>query len=68
MRSVTDTSMMFMMPMPPTSSETAATAASSKPRIDAVARCGLRDVLQVAHLEVVGLSGDDAVALLEQRR
>ena len=28
-RSVTDTSMMFMMPMPPTSSETAATLASS---------------------------------------
>ena len=28
-RSVTDTSMMFMMPMPPTSSETPAMAASS---------------------------------------
>ena len=32
-RSVTETSMMFMMPMPPTSSETAATAASSMDRV-----------------------------------
>ena len=29
-RSVTETSMMFMMPMPPTTSETDATAASSR--------------------------------------
>ena len=29
-RSVTDSSVMFMMPMPPTSSDTAATAASSQ--------------------------------------
>ena len=29
--------MMFMIPIPPTSSDTAATAASSSPRIDAVA-------------------------------
>ena len=32
-RSVTDTSMMFMMPMPPTSSDTAATAPRSPVRI-----------------------------------
>ena len=36
-RSVTDSSVMFMMPMPPTSSDTAATAASSQ-RIVPLAR------------------------------
>ena len=63
-RSVTETSMMFMMPMPPTTSETAATPASSSSITVPVADAALRDVLQVAHLKVVGLRRHDAMALL----
>ena len=56
-RSVTETSMMFMMPMPPTISETAATPASRSSMIGGRRRGGVRDVLQVTHLEIVGLAG-----------
>ena len=52
-RSVTDTSMMFMIPMPPTSSETDAIAASSHVIIVRGARRRLGDLGLVAHGEVV---------------
>ena len=67
-RSVTDTSMMFMIPMPPTISDTDAMAASS---IDITLRRGFlrgEHFLQVADGEVVVLIGLDVVPLAQQRR
>ena len=52
-RSVTETSMMFMMPMPPTSSDTEATAASSSASTRLEASCVGSDLLEVAQREVV---------------
>ena len=52
-RSVTLTSMMFMMPMPPTSRLTAATAPSSVVMIRGRARQRVGDLLGVEHGEVV---------------
>ena len=65
-RSVTDTSMMFMMPMPPTSSDTEAMAASSK--VMHLRRLLLRlgDLGEVAQREVVVLAGLQAVPLAQQ--
>ena len=65
-RSVTLTSMMFITPMPPTSSDTAAAEAS---RVDKRARRGVggrRDVRHVAEMEVVRLVGRQAVALAHE--
>ena len=66
-RSVTDTSMMFMMPMPPTISEMLATAPSSSDMMRVV--CGARgdDFGDVAHAEIVLRAGLDLVALAQQR-
>ena len=65
-RSVTDTSMMFMMPMPPTISDTPAMPASSvvivpiaAVRMSAISSGG-------AHDEVVVLPGHDLVARAQQ--
>ena len=57
-RSVTDSSMMFMMPMPPTSSDTPATLASSSVivRLDALER--LRQLLERHLLEPGHVAGD----------
>ena len=54
-RSVTETSMMFMMPMPPTSSDTAATLRSSVVMRLAMLCWALRDLGEVADREVVVL-------------
>jgi hypothetical protein len=51
-RSVTDTSMMFMMPMPPTTSDTPAMAASSSVMVFEVWVAGCGDFLLRAHGEV----------------
>ncbi len=66
-RSVTDTSMMFMMPIPPTMSETDAMAAS---RIDITRRGLLRGehLLEVANREVVLLARRDVMPLAKQGR
>ena len=65
-RSVTDTSMIFMMPMPPTSSDTAATAASSmRQRIGGGGR-GVGDLGQIADREILLLIADDPVSLPQQ--
>ena len=50
-RSVTDTSMMFMMPMPPTTSDTEATAASSRPKTSARFRACLHHLGHVLDRE-----------------
>ena len=52
-RSVTLTSMMFMIPMPPTSSDTAAMLASSVVSVLVPSCCALGDLGQVADREVV---------------
>ncbi len=52
-RSVTDTSMMFMIPMPPTISDTDAIAASSHVMIFVVPVRRVRDLRLIAHGEVV---------------
>jgi hypothetical protein len=51
-RSVTETSMMFMIPMPPTSNETIATPESRYSITVALAEAAFGDVLQVPHVEV----------------
>ena len=66
-RSVTDTSMMFMMPMPPTSSDTAATAPRSPVRRVVVDGHGIGDLRHVADGEVVLLAGADAAPLAQDR-
>ena len=55
-RSVTETSMMFMMPTPPTTSEISATTSSSAPINCDVAASALVDLGHVADVEVVGLA------------
>ena len=65
-RSVTDTSMMFMMPMPPTSRDTEAMAASSTVSTRDDASCGLEHLGEVAEREVVLLVGLQPVALAEE--
>ena len=67
-RSVTLTSMMFMIPMPPTSSDTAAMLASSVVSVLGALLLRARDLGQVADREVVLAAGRDAVALAQQRR
>src|SRR6058998_698752 len=64
-RSVTDTSMMFMMPMPPTSSETEAIAARRYVMTFDDSSC-LEDLGQVAQPEVVVLVRLQAVTLAQQ--
>ena len=58
MRSVTDTSMMFMTPMPPTISDTAATLASSHVIVDVVA---VRTLVISSSVRTVKSSGSAAV-------
>ena len=65
-RSVTETSMMFMMPMPPTISEMLAIDASRDGEQARVLVGQIGDLGQVAHEEVVVLSGADAVAVAQQ--
>ena len=67
-RSVTLTSMMFMMPMPPTSRETAAIAASNVVRIvrSLLLRCG--HLGQIANREVVVHPRREPMAIAEQAR
>ena len=60
-RSVTDTSKMFMMPMPPTISDIDATAASRERHDTAAALGGLRNLAQVADGEIIGIARPDAV-------
>ena len=55
-RSVTDTSMMFMMPMPPTSRLTAATAASRPVSTRVELGQGLHDFFHVPHIEIIFLA------------
>ena len=61
-RSVTETSMMFMIPTPPTTSEMAATTISKIPIISDVCADGVEDLGQIENLEIVVLRrrGDDA--------
>ena len=67
-RSLTLTSMMFMMPMPPTSSDTAAMLASSS--VSASLLSCLRDAVSVRFLTVKSSSSPtrDAVTIAQQRR
>ena len=66
-RSVTDTSMMFMMPMPPTSSETDAIARQQhRHDLRATASWACEHLGEVADAEVVVLAGLEAVALAQQ--
>ena len=67
-RSVTDTSMMFMMPMPPTSSEMAAMHEQEHAQDADLLRLRLRDLFLRAHLKSASPFGRDAVALAQQRR
>ena len=62
-RSVTDTSMMFMMPIPPTMSETEAIAASSIVIDAGRFLLGREHLGEDADLEVVVLAGLQPVAL-----
>ena len=65
-RSVTETSMMFMMPTPPTTREMAATTSNSA-LTSPVARAIISgDLAHVADFEVVATVGRKAVALAEQ--
>ena len=67
-RSVTETSMMFMIPMPPTSSETAAIPPSSSV-ITCVVACGrVGHVRQVPDGEVVRLARADVVPVAQNAR
>ena len=65
-RSVTETSMMFMIPMPPTSSEIDAIAASSTRITRAVDPTTSAQVLLRAHREVVVLAGREPVPRAQQ--
>ena len=65
-RSVTDTSMMFMIPMPPTSSDTAAMLASSSVITCEVAAAELANSCCGEQHEVLIAAGADAVALAQQ--
>ena len=59
--------MMFMMPIPPTTSDTAATLASKYSMTVAVDEAALAMSARLRTMKVV-LTADDAVARLEQRR
>ncbi len=61
-RSVTDTSMMFMMPMPPTMSETPAMPASSVVIVPIACGADVGHFLERPDHEVVVLARDDLVA------
>ena len=65
-RSVTDTSMMFMMPMPPTRRLTAATAERNAVRISVALVHDLRDLLQILDVEIVDLARNDVADLAHQ--
>ena len=65
-RSVTDTSMMFMMPIPPTISETQATAASSAETVRVDASCAATMEAAVATLKSLVFIMYDMVALLHE--
>ncbi len=67
-RSVTETSMMFMMPMPPTSSEIAAMPTSSSVSVGRELLRRLYELRRATHLEVVLATVGDVVPLLQQRR
>ncbi len=66
-RSVTDTSMMFMMPMPPTTSETMAMPASRLVIVLAVCGAQRHDVVERLDREVVCLAGAEPVLRCEAR-
>ena len=65
-RSVTDTSMMFMMPTPPTSSEMPAIAESISVIVPVMMPSDVGDLGRVLHVEVGRLAGVDAVPLQQQ--
>ena len=67
-RSVTLTSMMFMMPMPPTTSDTPAIAPSNPVMTSVVAVCARGDFLLVAHGEIVVAPGADVMTLAQAAR
>ena len=62
-RSVTDTSMMFIMPMPPTSSEIPGDTAEQDRHHPRRALRRFGDVRRIAHREVIVATIGDAVAL-----
>ena len=66
-RSVTETSMMFMIPMPPTASETPATAASRSASVRALASRVAAMSARLRIGEIVVLARLQAVALAQQR-
>ena len=65
-RSVTETSMMFMIPMPPTTSETAATPPSSRSSSGVTPVTVSSRLVVVADREVVGLRCLELVARPQQ--
>ena len=65
-RSVTETSMMFMMPMPPTSRLTAGDGAEQAGQHVGRAGQRLSDLLHVAHGEIVVLAARDVAPLAQQ--
>ena len=65
-RSVTETSMMFIMPTPPTTSEIMATTSSRLVIESRGGRQGLGNFGHVADVEVVVLVGVEAVPLAQQ--
>ena len=67
-RSVTLTSMMFMIPMPPTTSDTTAMAASRAVSAWRALLLGVGDLGQVADVEVVVVGGAEVMAVAEERR
>ena len=67
-RSVTLTSMMFMIPMPPTSSDTAAMLASSGVSVSRALLLRARDLGQVADREVVVGARREVVPVAQELR
>ena len=67
-RSVTLTSMMFMIPMPPTSSETAAIAARSSVRALVACVTVLAMSAQIANVEIIVRAEVDVMPVAQQRR
>ena len=67
-RSVTETSMMFMMPTPPTTSEMPATTSSNTVITAEVEAIVLVSLGHVADVEIVVLVRADAVPLAQQVR
>ena len=66
-RSVTETSMMFMMPIPPTSSETAAIDDRSSVIVRLVSSAALANSAWVRMKKSSSWPGPDAVPLAQQR-